>query len=231
MIFRISELSAYRQTRNPKARSIVISFCAKMARCPPRTDCLWCTLVEGLQPFRATAQVPPSRICLNNFVIMADVPTSAARALVNVKDVGMLLLSYVRRRFQLIELFLGHFLVRKGEFTTPCAVRSAIAPQWPPLRQLLLCIPFPHSGLLLIGNYPSFVALQSVQRGGQWRPPHVAPHPAIAHTDLQPQPLAQSGARSYILASGFIQGGLSSGKEFARRAQDCRRDGNNVVLP
>jgi len=87
-------------------------------------------------------------VYLNCFVIMADVPTSAARTLVNVKDVGMLLLSYVRRRFQIIELFLGRFLARKDEFATPCAERSTIAPQWSPLRQLLLCIPFPHSCLL-----------------------------------------------------------------------------------
>jgi hypothetical protein len=53
---------------------------------------------------------------------MADVPTSAARALINVEKVGMLLLSHVRRRFQVIELSLGRFLARKDEFATPCAV-------------------------------------------------------------------------------------------------------------
>jgi hypothetical protein len=83
---------------------------------------------------------------------MADVPTSAARALINVEDVEMPLLSHVRRRFQISELFLGRFLARKDKFPTPYAVRSAIAPQWPPLRQLLLCIPFPHLGLLFIGT-------------------------------------------------------------------------------
>jgi hypothetical protein len=65
---------------------------------------------------------------------MADVPTSAARTLIDVEKVGMLLLSHLRCRYQVLEPFLGDFLVRKGEFATACAVRPAVAPQRPPLR-------------------------------------------------------------------------------------------------
>ncbi|MDT7818133.1 MAG: hypothetical protein QOJ42_8049, partial [Acidobacteriaceae bacterium] len=41
---------------------------------------------------------------------MADVPTSAARTLIDVEKVGMLLLSHLWYRFQVLELFLGRFL-------------------------------------------------------------------------------------------------------------------------
>jgi hypothetical protein len=82
---------------------------------------------------------------------MADVPTSAARTLIDVEKVGMLLLSHLRCRFHVLELFPGHLLARKGKFATPCAVRSAVAPQRPPLRQTLFT-PSPHSGMLFLAD-------------------------------------------------------------------------------
>lgn len=88
--------------------------------------------------------------CHNGFIIMADVPTSAARTLIDVEKVGMLLLSHLRCRFHVLELFPGHLLARKGKFATPCAVRSAVAPQRPPLRQTLFYTPSPHSGMLFL---------------------------------------------------------------------------------
>ena len=80
---------------------------------------------------------------------MADVPTSAARTLIDVEKVGMLLLSHLRCRFQVFQFFMGRFLARKDEFATPCAVRSAVAPQRPPLRQTLY-VPFSHPGMHFI---------------------------------------------------------------------------------
>jgi hypothetical protein len=65
---------------------------------------------------------------------MADMPTAPAWTLIDVEKVGMLLLSHLRCRFEVLELFLGRFLTQKDEFTTPAAVRSAVAPQRPPLR-------------------------------------------------------------------------------------------------
>jgi hypothetical protein len=85
--------------------------------------------------------------CINSLVIMADMPTSAARTLIDVKEVGMLLFSHLRCRFQVLELFPGHLLARKGKFATPRAIRSAVAPQRPPLRQTLFYTPSPHSGM------------------------------------------------------------------------------------
>jgi hypothetical protein len=50
---------------------------------------------------------------------MADMPTAPAWTLIDVKKVEMLLLSHLRCRFQVLELFLGRFLARKDEFATP----------------------------------------------------------------------------------------------------------------
>jgi hypothetical protein len=83
---------------------------------------------------------------------MADVPTSAARTLIDVEKVGMLPLSHLRCRFHVLELFPGHLLARKGKFATPCAVRSAVAPQRPPLRQTLFYTPSPHSGMFFLAG-------------------------------------------------------------------------------
>jgi hypothetical protein len=82
---------------------------------------------------------------------MADMPTAPAWTLIDVEKVGMLLLSDLRCRFQVVELFLGRFLARKEEFATPGAVRSAVAPQRPPLRQTLY-VPFSHLGMLFIAD-------------------------------------------------------------------------------
>ncbi len=90
--------------------------------------------------------------CHKGFIIMADVPTSAARTLVDVEKVGMLLLSHLRCRFHVLKLFPGHLLARKGKFATPCAVRSAVAPQRPPFRQTLFSTPSPHSGMLFLAD-------------------------------------------------------------------------------
>jgi hypothetical protein len=81
--------------------------------------------------------------CLNSLVIMTDVPTSASRTLIDVEQVGMFLFSHLRCRFQVLQLLMGRFLARKDEFATPFAVRSAVAPQRPPLRQTLY-VPFSH---------------------------------------------------------------------------------------
>jgi hypothetical protein len=89
--------------------------------------------------------------CLNSFVIMADVPTSAARALIDVEQVGMFLFSHLRCCFQVLQLFMGRFLARKDEFATPGAVRSAVTPQRPPLRQTLY-VPFSHPGMHFIAS-------------------------------------------------------------------------------
>lgn len=85
-------------------------------------------------------------VCFSSFVIMADMPTSPARTLIDVEKVGMLLLSHLRCRFQVLKLFLGRFLARKGELATTGAVRSAVAPQRSPLRQTLY-VPFSHPGI------------------------------------------------------------------------------------
>jgi hypothetical protein len=84
--------------------------------------------------------------CLSSFVVMADVPASAAWTLIDVEKVGMILLSYLRCCFQVLELFLGRFLGRKGEFATTGTVRATVAPQRPPLRQTLN-VPFSHPGI------------------------------------------------------------------------------------
>ena len=83
---------------------------------------------------------------------MADVPTSAARTLIDVEKVGMLLFSHLRCRFHVLELFPGHLLARKGKFETPRAVRSAVAPQRPPLRQTLFYNSSPHMGMLSLAD-------------------------------------------------------------------------------
>jgi hypothetical protein len=46
---------------------------------------------------------------------------------------------------------MGRFLARKDEFATPCAVRSAVVPQRPPLRQTLY-VPFSHPGMHFIAD-------------------------------------------------------------------------------
>jgi hypothetical protein len=56
------------------------------------------------------------------FVIMADMPTSTAWTLIDVEKVGMLLLSHLRCRFKVLELFLGCLLARKDEF---CNIRRS----------------------------------------------------------------------------------------------------------
>ena len=86
---------------------------------------------------------------------MADVPTSAARTLIDLEKVGVLLLSHLRFRFQVLELFLGRILVRKEEFAAPRAVRSTVAPQRPSLRQTLPYVPFLHSGMPFIADAAS----------------------------------------------------------------------------
>ena len=78
---------------------------------------------------------------------MTDVPTSAARTLIDVEQVGMFLFSHLRCRFQVLQLFMGRFLAPKDEFATPGAVRSAVTPKRPPLRQTLY-VPFSHLGML-----------------------------------------------------------------------------------
>jgi hypothetical protein len=67
----------------------------------------------------------------------------------------MLLLSHFRCRFEVLELFLGRFLALKDEFATPGAVRSAVAPQRPPLRQTLY-VPFSHPGMHFIADAAPF---------------------------------------------------------------------------
>jgi len=89
--------------------------------------------------------------CLYSFVIMADVPTSAARTLIDVEQVGMFLFSHLRCRFQVLQLFMGRFLARKDEFATPGAVRSAVTPQRPPLRQTLY-VAFSHADMHFIAD-------------------------------------------------------------------------------
>jgi hypothetical protein len=49
---------------------------------------------------------------------MADVPASAVWTVIDVVKVGMVLLSHLRCCSQVLELFLGRILRRKGEFAT-----------------------------------------------------------------------------------------------------------------
>lgn len=63
----------------------------------------------------------------------------------------MLLLSHLRCRSKVLELFLGCLLARQCEFATPGAVRSTVAPQRPPLRRTLY-VPFSHPGMLIIAD-------------------------------------------------------------------------------
>jgi hypothetical protein len=70
-------------------------------------------------------------------------PTAPAWTLIDVEKVGILLLSHLRCRFEVFELFLRGFLAQEDEFATSGAVRSAGAPQRPPLRQTLY-VPFSH---------------------------------------------------------------------------------------
>jgi hypothetical protein len=111
---------------------------------------------EGGTNSQHLVDIPLSRACslfacLNSFIIMTDMPTAPARTLIDVEQVGMLLLSHLRCRFQVPQLLMGRFLARKEEFATPFAVRSAVAPQRPPLRQKLY-VPFSHPGMHFIAD-------------------------------------------------------------------------------